>query len=154
MDRGISRVDVAVGKAWGALGLGISSRTIRDRMRERPALAQHREGKVRILALASRTRSPLAPEIPTVSEALGIENFEAALWNVVAVPVGTPAQIVDTLHAATMKVMAEPALQERLRALGIEPTTDSTPAAAREFIVKERERKFKPVVQATGASID
>ena len=52
-----------------------------------------------------------------------------------------------------MKVMAEPALQERLRALGIEPTTDLTPAAAREFIVKERER-FKPVAHATGASID
>jgi tripartite-type tricarboxylate transporter receptor subunit TctC len=117
------------------------------------SLEQHREGKVRILALASRMRSPLAPEIPTVSEGRGIENFEAALWNVVAVPVATPAQIVTTLHAATMKVMAEPALQERLRALGIEPTTDSTPAAAREFLEKERER-FKPVVQATGASID
>ncbi|MFN3659551.1 MAG: Bug family tripartite tricarboxylate transporter substrate binding protein [Pseudolabrys sp.] len=48
------------------------------------SLGQYRAGKIRILAVATAKRSRLAPDIPTVSEALGVKDFEAGLWNVVA----------------------------------------------------------------------
>lgn len=117
------------------------------------SLSQHRSGKVRILAVATPQRSSLAPDIPTVDEALGTKGFEAGLWNVVAAPAGTPADIVETLHKATSKAMADSAFQQQLAAIGIDAVTNSDPASARAFIMNERER-FRPVVEASGAKTD
>ena len=117
------------------------------------SLQQHRSGKAKILAVATPKRSALAPDIPTVDEALGTKGFEAGLWNVVAAPAGTPADVVTKLSQATTKVMSGQAFQQQLAKLGIDPIVDSDPAAARAFIAKERER-FKPVVDASGAKLD
>jgi tripartite-type tricarboxylate transporter receptor subunit TctC len=117
------------------------------------SLQHHREGRMRILAVALPKRSPLAPDIPTVDEALGSKGFVAALWNAVAVPAGTPAEVVDKLHAATAATMADKSFSEQLLKMGIEPTIGATPQSTREFIVKERTR-WKPVVEATGVSSD
>lgn len=117
------------------------------------SLQQHRSGKAKILAVATPKRSALAPDIPTVDEALGTKGFEAGLWNVVAAPAGTPADVVTKLSHATTKVMSGQAFQQQLAKLGIDPIVDSDPAAARAFIAKERER-FKPVVDASGAKLD
>lgn len=117
------------------------------------SLQQHRSGKVKILAVATPKRSSLAPDIPTVDEALGTKGFQAGLWNVVAAPAGTPQDVVAKLSQATTKVMSDPAFQQQLAKIGIDPIVDSDPAAARTFIAKERER-FKPVVDASGAQTD
>jgi len=115
-------------------------------------LALHQGGQAKILAIASARRSPLAPDVPTVDEALGIKGFEAILWNGVAVPAGTPAVAVDTLSAATAKVLKDPAMQEQLSKLAME-SMDLTPAASTEFI-KSEAAKWKPVVEATGLKIE
>jgi tripartite-type tricarboxylate transporter receptor subunit TctC len=117
------------------------------------SLQQHRSGKVKILAVATPKRSGLASDIPTVDEALGTKGFQAGLWNVVAAPAGTPQDVVAKLSQATTKVMSDPAFQQQLAKIGIDPIVDSDPAAARAFIAKERER-FKPVVDASGAQTD
>jgi len=117
------------------------------------SLQHHREGRMRILAVALPKRSPLAPDIPTVDEALGSNGFVAALWNAVAVPAGTPAEVVDKLHTATASVMADKSFEEQLLKMGIQPTVGATPQSTRDFIVKERAR-WKPVVEATGVSSD
>lgn len=117
------------------------------------SLEQHRGGKARILAVAAAKRSELAPDIPTVDEALGIKGFEAGLWNVVAAPKGTPAPEIAVLAEATRRVMAESEVQAQLRRIGIDPVTDSSPAKAVAFIEHERAR-FGPVVTAAGVSID
>ena len=116
------------------------------------ALAAHRAASLRILAVASATRSPLAPEVPTVDEAIGTKGFEAVLWNVVAAPNGTPAAVIDILAVATRKVLADPALKEQLGKVGIQPTPESGPAAATAYIRTEIE-KWRPVVEATGIRI-
>ncbi len=115
-------------------------------------LASHRSGGLRIVAVASPKRSPLAPEVPTVDEALGTKGFEAVLWNVVAAPVGTPPAVVDTLAKATAKVLGDATLIEQLAKLGIQPTAESSPAAATAYIRAEIE-KWRPVVEATGIKI-
>ncbi|MDO8396993.1 MAG: tripartite tricarboxylate transporter substrate binding protein [Bradyrhizobium sp.] len=117
------------------------------------SVQQYRAGTVRILAVASAKRSALAPDIPTVDEALGMKGFEAGLWNTVGAPAATPASVITRLSEATTRVMADPGFQEDLRKIGIDPIVDSTPASARAFIEKERLR-FKPVVEASGVQLD
>ena len=114
-----------------------------------PSLANHKAGKIRILALASARRSPLAPDVPTVDEALGSKGFEALLWNVVTVPAGTPAAVVDALAQASARVMADASLLEQLAGLGIEAVSGSNPAAAAAYIRAELAR-WKPVIEASG----
>ncbi len=117
------------------------------------SLAHHREGKVRMLAVTSRQRSPLAPEVPTVIEALGLPDFEAALWSMLAVRAGTPPDIVSRLHEATMKALADPAFQEDLKQAGIEGSPPASPAQVAAFINAETE-KWRPIVAATGVKLD
>jgi tripartite-type tricarboxylate transporter receptor subunit TctC len=115
-------------------------------------LSLHQSGQAKILAIASAKRSPLAPDVPTVDEALGTRGFAAILWNGVAAPAGTPAAIIDALSAATAKVLKDPAMQEQLSKLAME-SMDLTPAASAEFI-KSETAKWKPVVEATGLRIE
>ncbi len=116
------------------------------------ALPLHQTGQARILAVASAKRSPLAPDVPTVDEALGIKGFEATLWNGVAAPAGTPKAVIDALSAATAKVLKDAGLQEQLAKLAME-SADSTPASAAEYIKTEM-RKWKPAIDATGVKIE
>jgi tripartite-type tricarboxylate transporter receptor subunit TctC len=114
------------------------------------SLQHHREGRVRILAVATARRSTLVPDIPTVDEALGTKGFVAALWNAVAVPAATPADVVDKLHAATARVLADKSFTDQLLKIGIEPTVGATPQSTKAFIAQEQAR-WKPVVDAVGA---
>ena len=117
------------------------------------SLQDHKAGKTRILAIAAAKRSPQAPEVPTVDEALGTRGFEAMLWNVVAAPAGTPAAALEALSAATAKIMADPGLRESLANLAIEPQTGSNPAAATAYIHSEMAR-WKPVIDAAGITAE
>ena len=117
------------------------------------SLPHHKAGKLRIVAVASTKRSPLAPEVPTVDEAIGTRGFEAVLWNVVAAPAGTPAAVIDVLAAANARVMADPSLHEQLAAMAIQPNPDSGPATAAAYIRAEMD-KWRPVVEATGVKAE
>ena len=117
------------------------------------SLQNHRSGRVRILAVASAKRSPLLPEIPTFDEALGTKGFVATLWNAVAVPAATPADVVEKLHQATNKVLADKSFAEQMLKIGIETSAPTTLQATRDFIAKERAR-WKPVIEAAGVSSD
>lgn len=113
------------------------------------SLAEHKAGKMRILAIAAARRSPEAPDVPTVDEALGTKGFEAVLWNVVAAPAATPPAVLEALSAATAKVMGDASLQENLAKFAIQAETGSNPARAAAYIRDERER-WKPVIDAVG----
>jgi tripartite-type tricarboxylate transporter receptor subunit TctC len=137
------------GQAKPAL-LGGQTETMVDALGS--ALPLHQGGQAKILAIASNKRSSLAPDVPTVNEALGIKNFEAVLWNGIAAPAGTPKAIIDQLAAATAKVLKDPVLVDQLNKLAMEPT-DSTPESATEFI-KEEMARWKPVIEKTGLRIE
>jgi tripartite-type tricarboxylate transporter receptor subunit TctC len=116
------------------------------------SLPDHRSGRARILAIAAPKRSPAAPEIPTIEEALGLKGFEAVLWNAVAAPEGTPAPVLETLASHTNKALSDPALKESLASLGIEPETGSSPAHATAYVRAELAR-WKTVVDALGVKL-
>ncbi len=110
------------------------------------SLANHKAGRARILAVAAPKRSPLAPEIPTVDEALGTKGFQAVLWNVVCAPAGTAAPVLEQLSRATAKALSDASLREQLAQLGIDVETDITLGAATAYITAEMGR-LKPVVE-------
>jgi len=84
------------------------------------ALPHIRNGKLRALGVASRKRSPLLPELPTIAEQ-GVANFEAVSWYALMVPAGTPPDIVDKLSAATTRFLALPETRAKLAAQGMDP---------------------------------
>lgn len=80
--------------------------------------------RLRPLAITSAKRSRLFPDIPTFAEA-GLQGIVAENWWGAFVPAGTPKAIVDTYHAALVKIMADPDLKDKFAGLGVEAQASS-----------------------------
>jgi tripartite-type tricarboxylate transporter receptor subunit TctC len=94
-----------------------------------PAHLPHlKSGKTRALAVASRSRSPILPEVPTMAEA-GLAGYETATNYTLFAPAKTPADIVALLNRETNAVLKTPELVDKLTALGIVITGGSTETA-------------------------
>ena len=78
-----------------------------------------RDGRIRALAVSSRTRSPLLPNVPTLDE-LGVKGYEANTFTGLFAPAGTPPAVVEKLHAALRKALGVEAVRERFRSMGVE----------------------------------
>lgn len=76
-----------------------------------------RDNRLRGLAVTSSKRSALMPELPTLAEA-GLPGFEAAAWQGIVVPTGTPPEIIQKLNAEVNKALAHPDIRARLAAQG------------------------------------
>ena len=98
------------------------------------AMAQAKGGKLKMYALTAPKRSPLAPDLPTLSEVLPAYSITA--WFVLAAPKGTPKDVVDKLHAATTKALASPEVKEKLAGVGLTPMP-MAPGEVQKFIVSE-----------------
>lgn len=81
---------------------------------------QVRSGKLRALAVTSRVRSPLLPEVPTMIEA-GIPGYEVQAWNSLEAPAGTPAVIIQRIYTETVKAMQSPDVVELMNRIGYAP---------------------------------
>ena len=115
------------------------------------ALPHVKSGRIKALAITSTTRSPAAPEVPTMAEA-GLKDYAAVGWQGVMVPAGTPAPVIARLNAEITKVLADPALRERFASQGLEVVT-GTPQQFGEFVKKDTER-WREAVTASGAKLD
>ena len=104
-----------------------------------PALLPHiKAGKVRALAVSSRKRLPLLPDVPTVAESgvAGTKDFEADQWYGVVAPRGTPADVVARLNEAINKALTTAEVAARLASEGAEPSP-SSPQAFGQLIAAE-----------------
>ena len=108
-----------------------------------PVLGQIRAGTLRALAVTSRGRSSVLPDVPTLAES-GVPGYEAASWNGMAAPAKTPTAIVARLSKEIHAAMALPDVRQRLQALGVEPNLN-TPEATRALLVAEI-TKWKDVI--------
>jgi len=100
-----------------------------------------RDGRLKVLAITSRQRSPALPNVPTLDES-GLKGYEASTYIGVLSPAGTPKSVVMRLNEAVRKVMSSPDVVEKLRALGTEPGASSPEdfhKMIREELVKWRE---------------
>jgi tripartite-type tricarboxylate transporter receptor subunit TctC len=78
-----------------------------------------REGRIKALAISSSKRSPLLPNVPTLDE-VGVKGYEAATFTGIFAPAGVPKNILDKLHSALRKAMANEAVRARYRDMGVE----------------------------------
>jgi tripartite-type tricarboxylate transporter receptor subunit TctC len=108
------------------------------------------EGRLRALAISSRERSPMMPEIPTVAETL--PGFEALAWNGLVAPAGVPAEVMTVLSQAIQRAMQQPKFVERMHQIDAN-AVGSTPAEFQKFIADET-RKWAEVVRISGAKVE
>ena len=105
-----------------------------------------KEGKLRTLAVTSIKRSALAPDLPTMAES-GFPGFEAVPWFGLLAPAGTPKDVVDKLHAETVKTLALPEVRKKFDELGLDPV-GNTPAEFAAVIKKETPEWAKVIKDA------
>jgi tripartite-type tricarboxylate transporter receptor subunit TctC len=116
------------------------------------SIAPHvKAGRLRGLAVTSLKRTVTFPDLPTVSEA-GVPGFEVVSWAGVVAPARTPPAVVAKLNTEINQALAEPALREKLIALGYE-VVGGTPAQFASHIRKES-AKWADVVRRAGVKID
>jgi tripartite-type tricarboxylate transporter receptor subunit TctC len=110
-----------------------------------------KSGKVRALAVADRKRSSILADIPTMDEA-GFPGIETGTWYGFLAPAGTPAATVQTFHASLVKVMAQPDMNSRLLAQGV----DIVGAGPREFdkVIREEVDKWSKLVKRAGITAE
>lgn len=109
------------------------------------AISNVKAGKLRALAVTSKTRIAAAPDVPTFEEA-GVPGYEAVGWFGSVAPAGTPKEIIQRLNQETRKALAIPEVRERVIAAGTEPAT-TTPEEFAAYI-REETKKWGEVVKA------
>ena len=92
------------------------------------------QGKLRALAFASRVRSTLMPDVPTVAE-MDLPGYEGILWIGIVAPAGTPQPVIEKLAASVRRAVRTPELAERLARDGVDPV-GGTPQAFASLITK------------------
>jgi tripartite-type tricarboxylate transporter receptor subunit TctC len=116
-----------------------------------PSIQYVRSGRLRAIAVTGAARSPLLPEVPTVSEA-GLPGFEVTSWYGVFAPAALPAGLVARVNADIAAVLGGHDMKERLERLGAEPSPQPPEEFAR--YVREEIAKWARVVKASGATAD
>ena len=109
-------------------------------------------GSVKALAILSKTRSPVEPDLPTALEQ-GLDA-QAYTWNAVFLPKGVPAEIVTKLNGAVVQAMKTPAVRDRLQGLGAQMVSDdrATPDYLAGF-VKSEIAKWAGPIKASGVTV-
>ncbi len=82
-----------------------------------PALPFMRAGRLRALAVSTKTRSPAAPDLPTIHES-GVPGFDKAFWAGLFAPAGVPDALINQVHRAALKMLKDPDITKRLAAEG------------------------------------
>jgi tripartite-type tricarboxylate transporter receptor subunit TctC len=111
-------------------------------------------GAVKAIALMSKTRSPVLPDLPTTAEQ-GLENAEGYTWNAIFLPKNAPDTVVTKLNGAVLEAMHSDLVKERLAGLGAQVVSDerATPAYLGQFVKSEIEKWAGPI-KASGAQAD
>jgi tripartite-type tricarboxylate transporter receptor subunit TctC len=118
-----------------------------------PASSPHvRSGRMKALAVSSARRVPEYPEIPTAEEA-GVPGYRISTWYGVFAPAGTPAEIVNRVHADTLRAMQAPETRPRMQEIGADDTVTRTPE---EFaaIVRADTARYAKVIKDAGLKLD
>jgi len=117
-----------------------------------PGVVQHvRAGRLKGLAVSGRTRSPLAPDLPTIAEA-GYPDFEYESYYVLAAPAGIPDSVAALLEREVQQALAAPGLQEKFRAQDI--LIDWAGSVDTKARIEVDAQLWAKVVKTTGMRVD
>ena len=114
------------------------------------AIPQFRAGRIKVFAVAAKTRSTAAPDVPTVDEA-GLPGFYLAPWHGMWAPKKTPAVVIARLNAAVVDALSDLEVRQRLGAIGSEISAreQQTPEGLKAFHQAEIERWW-PIIKSAG----
>jgi tripartite-type tricarboxylate transporter receptor subunit TctC len=136
------------GQAMPDLLSGRVSTIMADLFFVQPAI---KAGQLRLLAVTSAERSPLAPDTPTVAEQ-GVPGFDIVVWFAMFAPAGTPPEVVTRLGAEMRQFLATAEARDAYRQLGHE-AAGSTPEALQAVVAADRE-KYARVIREAGIKVD
>jgi tripartite-type tricarboxylate transporter receptor subunit TctC len=115
------------------------------------ALRFEKAGQLRFLGLASRTRSAVAPDVPTTAE-IGLPDLVSSAWYALVAPPGTPDAIVQKINADTAAALKLPDVRSRFLELGAEPQGDT--AAATAAFIKAEEARWRSVIRSANVTLE
>lgn len=112
-----------------------------------PMIPMIQSGNLVPIAVTSAERSPALPQVPSIAETL--PGFEVTVMNYICVRSGTPRPMIQRVNQALVKVLADPALRERMEAAGASPPVSSTPEELGDLLRSEVE-KWGEVIRRVG----
>ena len=115
-------------------------------------LGQIKAGKLKALAVTTKDRSVVVPDVPTMIEA-GVPNFVVATWLGFALPTGAPRAIVSRLNAEINRIGQSPQVKEKLLVQGFEILPPASPEAARKLI-EDDQAFWLPIIKQSGATAE
>jgi tripartite-type tricarboxylate transporter receptor subunit TctC len=115
-------------------------------------LGQIKAGKLKALAVTSKDRQAMLPDVPTMGEA-GVADFVVATWLGYAVPANTPEAVVARFNAELNRISAMPQVKDKLLVQGFFMLPPDSPAAARKLIVDDQ-AVWLPIIQQSGAKAE
>ncbi len=116
------------------------------------ALGQTKAGKLRAIAVTTLKRTPAAPEIPTVAEALSIPDYEVDSWFAVFAPAKTPPAIVARLQQEIARVVRIPEVKQKLLEQGADGVGNTS--AELDATVKAELKKWATLIQQAGIKLE
>jgi len=116
-----------------------------------PAMAQIKSGRIRALAVTSRARAAVLPEVPTMIEA-GLGSYDVVLWTSLFAPAGTPKPILDAVHAQALRALQAAEVRERMAGLGID-AVGNTPEQLGAILRADLE-KWTAVAKSAGVKAE
>ena len=115
------------------------------------ALRFEKAKQLKFLGVASRTRSPVAPDVPSAPE-IGLPDLISSAWFALVVPPGTPEAIVQKINADTAAALKLPDVRARFLELGAEPQGDT--AAATAAFIKAEEARWRSIIQSANVTME
>ncbi|HEX9522378.1 MAG TPA: tripartite tricarboxylate transporter substrate binding protein [Reyranella sp.] len=115
------------------------------------ALRFEKAKQLKFLGVAGRTRSPVAPDVPTTAE-IGLPDLVSSAWFALVVPPGTPPAIVQKINADMAAALKLPDVRSRFLELGAEPQGDT--AAATAAFIKAEEARWRDVIRSANVTLE
>ncbi|HET7670953.1 MAG TPA: tripartite tricarboxylate transporter substrate binding protein [Burkholderiales bacterium] len=115
------------------------------------SLPHIKAGKLRALATTGVKRDPALPDVPTIAES-GVPGYESGVWFGIAVPAGTPREIINRLNAASVQATKGPDFIKRMTDLGYNIIPGSPEDMAK--MLEAELKRWGPIVKASGAKVD
>ena len=139
-------------KGGGPAAIALMSGEITVILGEPASVVPHiKSGKLRAIAVTSARRALALPDLPTIAEA-GVPGYEVTSWNGMLAPAGTPADVIARLNTEFNKIIATPAMRQKMIDNGYEPM--GGPPEKFGAKIHSEILKWAPVVKAAGVKVD
>lgn len=113
-----------------------------------PAMAQVQAGKLNAIAVTTKERLRVAPDVPSVSETPGLDKYEFPVWVGLFAPANTPVAVLDRLHRETVDIFANPAVRANVEKAGMTASSESRASFA--AFVKSESSKYQKIIKDAG----